>query len=87
MMIRTFNTDTYKFVVKDIVDSFNYWNICNEAIVLLIKELINLFYSCHKELMLLEDVVDIFIQIPFKGELFKQLTSQIDTAEMPTLPL
>ena len=37
--------------------------------------------------MLLEEVVELFIQIPFKNELFKQLTTRISSAEVPTLPL
>ena len=81
---KLFNTDLYKAVIKDIVDTFSYWNICNEAICLLVRELINLFFEYPKDLMLLEDVVDIFIQIPFKAELFKQITHQVDIAEVPT---
>ena len=84
---KLFNTDLYKSVIKDILDTFSYWNICNEAICLLIRELINLFFEYPKDLMLLEDVVDIFIQIPFKAELFKQITYQIDVADIPTQPL
>ena len=59
----------------------------NESTTVLINQLLDLFFINPKELSLLEDIVDIFIQIPFKSELFKQLVDRIDKAQVPTLPL
>ena len=42
MMAKMFHSDNtvFKWVHKDILESFSFWSICNEAIVVVITQLI-----------------------------------------------
>lgn len=87
MLLKFFDSDLYNKVFQMLLDIPDYFDYCSESIKLLVKELLDMFFRIPKELLLQEDVVDIFIKVPYKVELFSVQIEKIRIAEVPTLPL